>query len=92
MRKIIDFFGKIPFGKVLHFTVVLNLFFISVCLLHAAAFDKVAVICTSAVICFCVSIFKEVWDDINGNGSESGDWAADVVGMVVGVVYSLILL
>ena len=40
---------------------------------------------------FFTGVFKEVWDDIESQGSEESDWAADIVGTTLGAIIVTIL-
>lgn len=92
MKKLIKLLTSIAYDKWLHGTLAMHIFLVFVCLLHFVGYEKTGTICCSAVVAFSVSIFKEIWDDVEGGGSDSADFAADMIGLAIGIVYAIILI
>ena len=53
--------------------------------------DKYMITCFAWFAGFVAGVAKEIYDDLKSNGSDSADWAADVIGDTVATIYVFLL-
>ena len=92
MSRIIEWLSHWDKDKILHDDMVLTVSLLAACvcrLLVSKEWYKVTACAFFAG--FIVGVVKEIYDEWKYNGADERDWAADIIGLVRGTLFSLIL-
>lgn len=91
MDKIFNFFAQWDKDKLLHVLVTLLVAFVAACITKPFASDPFVIVAVTWFAGFIAGLYKEIRDDVDGTGSDSADWMADVIGTALATVFVLIL-
>lgn len=92
MKKIFDWLGHWDKDKVLHDDLVFTISILAACickLFISKEWDRITACAFFAG--FLAAIGKEIYDELKYKGADERDWAADIVGLLRGTLFSLIL-
>ena len=92
MRKIIEWLSHWDKDKILHDDLVFTISMLAACvcrLLVSKEWDKITA--CAFFTGFIVGVAKEVYDEWKYKGADEKDWAADIIGLVRGTLFALIL-
>lgn len=92
MSKIIEWMSHWGKDKILHDDLVsaISLAAACVCKLFVTTEWQIITVC-AFFAGFAFAIGKEIYDEIKHKGAAERDWAADIIGLVRGTLFSLIL-
>lgn len=91
MRSIFDWFTRWDKDKVLHFVLSFLVAVLAGCVCKLCGGDRFGILAASWFFGFLAGVGKEIWDDWKYDGSDSADWAADIVGTALGSLVVFIL-
>ena len=90
--KIIAWLSHWDKDKVLHFSLCLVTALLAGCVTKMIGAENTGVIASAWFAGFLVGVAKEVWDEIDMEGSDEKDWAADITGTTLGTLIVVILI
>lgn len=90
--KIIAWLSHWSKDKVLHFSLCLVIALLGGCVAKMIGAENTGVIASAWFAGFLVGVAKEVWDEIDTEGSDEKDWAADITGTTIGTLIVVILI
>lgn len=90
--KIIAWLSHWDKDKVLHFSLCLIVALLAGCIAKVLGAENAGVIASAWFAGFLVGVAKEVWDEIDMEGSDVKDWAADITGATIGTILTAILI
>ena len=91
MKRIIDWITQWDKDKVLHFTLSLVISLVAACITRLAGGERFTVMAVAWFAGFAAGVLKEIADDWRSDGSDSADWAADVLGTTLAIIITYIL-
>ena len=79
--------------KVAHFVVSLILTIVLAIVIKSVNEDVAGIMCgiLAGIVTICLGVAKEVWDKFRGTGFDIYDLAADALGCLVAVAFSLFM-
>ena len=92
IEKIIAWLSHWNKDKVLHFSLCLIVALLAGCIAKVIGAENAGVIASAWFAGFLVGVAKEVWDEIDMEGSDEKDWAADITGATLGTLIVVILI
>jgi VanZ family protein len=91
MKRIIDWLTHWDKDKVLHFALCLIIALVAAVIVKICGGDAFKVLAGGWFAGFIAGIVKEIYDEVKYKGSDSADWAADIIGTTVGTLMAFIL-
>lgn len=89
--KIVSWLSHWPKDKVLHFVMCLIITIVAGCLAKMCGASWAGIIASGWFAGMLAGIAKEIYDEWDTAGSDEGDWAADAVGIVLGMLFLIIM-
>lgn len=92
MKKIWNWLTNLPKDKILHDDICTTISLIAACICRLLISKEWYIIFVFAwIIGFIFAIGKKIYDEWKSKGADESDWAADIVGITRGSLFSLIL-
>jgi len=92
MKKIIDWLTHWDKDKILHDDLVFTISLLAACVCRLLVSKEWYNITACAFFAgFIAGVGKEVYDEWKYKGADERDWAADIIGLVRGTLFALIL-
>ena len=92
MSRIIDWLSHLDKDKILHDDMVFTISLLAACvcrLLVSKEWYKVTA--CAFFVGFIAGVAKEIYDEWKYKGADEKDWAADIIGLVRGTLFALVL-
>ena len=92
MKKVIEWLSHWDKDKILHDDLVLTISLLAACVCKLLVSKEWYKITACAFFAgFIAGVAKEVYDEWKYKGADEKDWAADIIGLVRGTLFALIL-
>jgi len=92
MKKVLEWLSHWDKDKILHDDLVFTISLLSACVCRLLVSKEWYKITACAFFAgFIAGVAKEVYDEWKYKGADEKDWAADIIGLVRGTLFSLIL-
>lgn len=91
MKKIFDWFFKWDKDKILHVLLSLVISMAAAVVAKWLGCDKFDILWVAWSVGFLSGFAKEVYDEKFSDGSDSGDWCADLIGTTIGTITAFVL-
>ena len=92
MKKVIEWLSHWDKDKILHDDLVFTISLLAACVCKLFYTTEWQVVTACAFFAgFICGVGKEIYDEWKYKGADKKDWAADIIGLVRGTLFSLIL-
>ena len=92
MSRIIDWLSHLDKDKILHDDMVFTISLLAACVCRLLVSKEWYKITACAFfVGFIAGVAKEIYDEWKYKGADEKDWAADIIGLVRGTLFALVL-